>query len=85
MSEDCALSLTGCAAVTLRMWVIGLFLCVIASAMNVFFNFRSPAPTVIPLVLLCVLRCGGLPPLTSALLACFRTLRASSRPTRSPS
>ncbi|KAF8589528.1 oligopeptide transporter [Ramaria rubella] len=39
-------------ALTLRMWVIGLLLCIIASAMNVFFNFRSPAPTVIPLVLL---------------------------------
>ncbi|KAF8518212.1 OPT oligopeptide transporter protein-domain-containing protein [Gautieria morchelliformis] len=33
------------------MWVIGLVLCVIASGMNVFFNFRNPAPTVIPIVL----------------------------------
>jgi OPT oligopeptide transporter protein len=34
--------------------VIGLVLCVIASAMNVFFNFRNPAPTVIPIVLVYV-------------------------------
>ncbi|KAF8526011.1 OPT oligopeptide transporter [Hysterangium stoloniferum] len=37
---------------TLRMWVIGLVLCIVAASMNVFFNFRSPAPSVIPLVLL---------------------------------
>lgn len=39
---------------TLRMWAIGLLLCMVGSAMNVFFNFRQPAPTVVPLVLLLV-------------------------------
>lgn len=38
-------------ALTFRMWVIGLVLCMIGSALNVFFNFRQPAPQVIPLVL----------------------------------
>ncbi|TDL23079.1 OPT oligopeptide transporter [Rickenella mellea] len=41
-------------ALTLRMWIIGLTLCMASSAMNVFFNFRFPAPTVVPLVLLLV-------------------------------
>ncbi|OCB90278.1 OPT oligopeptide transporter [Sanghuangporus baumii] len=41
-------------ALTFRMWVIGLILCMIGSGMNVFFNFRQPAPQVIPLVLVLV-------------------------------
>ncbi|KDQ50890.1 hypothetical protein JAAARDRAFT_141157 [Jaapia argillacea MUCL 33604] len=41
-------------AMTLRMWFVGLFLNMIGCAMNVFFNFRSPAPMVVPLVLLLV-------------------------------
>nr|GAT56178.1 predicted protein [Mycena chlorophos] len=41
-------------ALTVRMWFIGLFLCAIASALNVFFNFRSPAPAVVPLALLLI-------------------------------
>ncbi|KAJ8592476.1 OPT superfamily oligopeptide transporter [Rhizopogon salebrosus TDB-379] len=41
-------------AMTLRMWIIGLFLCMTASAMNVFFNFRQPAPSVSPLALLLI-------------------------------
>ncbi|KAL4079124.1 OPT oligopeptide transporter protein-domain-containing protein [Scleroderma citrinum] len=39
---------------TLRMWVIGLLLCMIAGSMNVFFNFRQPAPSVPPLALLII-------------------------------
>lgn len=41
-------------AMTLRMWLIGLVLCMTASAMNLFFNFRQPAPSVSPLALLLV-------------------------------
>ncbi|KAF8628146.1 hypothetical protein AX15_004065 [Amanita polypyramis BW_CC] len=41
-------------AMTIRMWFVGLFLCVAGGALNVFFNFRSPAPTVVPLVLLLI-------------------------------
>lgn len=41
-------------AMTLRMWLIGLVFCMTASAMNLFFNFRQPAPSVSPLVLLLV-------------------------------
>lgn len=61
-------------ALTIRMWFIGLFLCMISrsvpsihhsirisnnpptrtSGMNVFFNFRSPAPSVVPLALLLI-------------------------------
>ncbi|KAG2015329.1 peptide transporter MTD1 [Coprinopsis cinerea AmutBmut pab1-1] len=39
-------------AMTIRMWVVGLVLCMASSAVNVFFNFRSPAPSIVPLVLL---------------------------------
>ncbi|KAH7098305.1 OPT-domain-containing protein [Auriculariales sp. MPI-PUGE-AT-0066] len=39
---------------TLRMWVIGMILCLVAGSVNVFFNFRQPAPSVIPLVLLLI-------------------------------
>ena len=41
-------SLTG------RMWFIGLLLTVISGALNVFFNFRYPAPGIIPLTLLLI-------------------------------
>ncbi|TFK50777.1 OPT superfamily oligopeptide transporter [Heliocybe sulcata] len=41
-------------AMTIRMWIVGLALCMIGGAMNVFFNFRYPAPTVVPMVLLLV-------------------------------
>ena len=41
-------------ALTFRMWVIGLVMCTIGSGMNVFFNFRQPAPQFIPLVLVLV-------------------------------
>lgn len=41
-------------ALTLRMWFVGLFLCMVSTSMNVFFNFRAPAPTVIPLALLLI-------------------------------
>ncbi|KAJ7159202.1 OPT oligopeptide transporter protein-domain-containing protein [Mycena crocata] len=41
-------------ALTIRMWFIGLFLCIISSSLNVFFNFRSPAPSVVPLALLLI-------------------------------
>ncbi|KAJ7189563.1 OPT oligopeptide transporter protein-domain-containing protein [Mycena pura] len=39
---------------TFRMWFVGLFLCTLSSSLNVFFNFRSPAPTVVPLALLLI-------------------------------
>jgi hypothetical protein len=41
-------------ALTIRMWFVGLFLCIISSSLNVFFNFRSPAPYVVPLALLLI-------------------------------
>ncbi|KAF9523850.1 oligopeptide transporter [Crepidotus variabilis] len=41
-------------ALTIRMWFIGLILCLIGGALNVFFNLRSPAPSVVPLALLLV-------------------------------
>ncbi|KAL9712217.1 hypothetical protein Ac2012v2_005295 [Leucoagaricus gongylophorus] len=41
-------------ALTLRMWAVGLILCMLSSALNVFFNFRSPAPSVVPLALLLI-------------------------------
>ncbi|KAF8146844.1 OPT oligopeptide transporter [Mycena galopus ATCC 62051] len=41
-------------ALTLRMWFVGLFLCTISSSLNVFFNFRQPAPAVVPLALLLI-------------------------------
>ncbi|PPQ88964.1 hypothetical protein CVT25_005063 [Psilocybe cyanescens] len=41
-------------ALTIRMWAIGLSLCMLSGALNVFFNFRSPAPTIVPLALLLV-------------------------------
>ncbi|KAI0050840.1 OPT-domain-containing protein [Auriscalpium vulgare] len=41
-------------ALTLRMWFVGLLLCMTGSALNVFFSLRQPAPTVVPLMLLLV-------------------------------
>ncbi|PPQ76048.1 hypothetical protein CVT26_005382 [Gymnopilus dilepis] len=41
-------------AMTLRMWFVGLVMCMASSGMNVFFNFRSPAPTIVPLALLLI-------------------------------
>lgn len=41
-------------AMTFRMWTIGLVLCMVSTALNVFFNFRQPAPSVVPLVLLLI-------------------------------
>lgn len=37
---------------TFRMWFLGIGLCAIGSGMNMFFNFRYPAPYVAPLILL---------------------------------
>ncbi|KAJ7594866.1 OPT oligopeptide transporter protein-domain-containing protein [Mycena floridula] len=41
-------------ALTIRMWVVGLVSCMISGAMNVFFNFRQPAPSVVPLALVLI-------------------------------
>ncbi|KAJ7736920.1 OPT oligopeptide transporter protein-domain-containing protein [Mycena metata] len=41
-------------ALTVRMWFVGLLLCTISSSLNVFFNFRAPAPAVVPLALLLI-------------------------------
>ncbi|KAJ7776309.1 OPT oligopeptide transporter protein-domain-containing protein [Mycena metata] len=41
-------------ALTFRMWFVGLFLCTVSSSLNVFFNFRSPAPSVVPVALLLI-------------------------------
>ncbi|KAG9036498.1 hypothetical protein FRB95_008796 [Tulasnella sp. JGI-2019a] len=37
---------------TFRMWFLGITLCTIGSALNMFFNFRYPTPYVAPLILL---------------------------------
>ena len=39
---------------TFRMWTIGLTLCVLSAGLNTFFNFRFPAPSIAPLVLLLI-------------------------------
>lgn len=39
-------------AMTFRMWLLGMILCMIGAALNMFFNFRYPAPYVTPLILL---------------------------------
>ncbi|KAK7472357.1 hypothetical protein VKT23_000474 [Stygiomarasmius scandens] len=44
----------GMPALTIRMWFVGLLLCLVSCALNVFFNFRSPAPSVVPLALLLI-------------------------------
>ncbi|KAF7969963.1 hypothetical protein HWV62_25516 [Athelia sp. TMB] len=41
-------------ALTIRMWIIGLTLCLVSNAANTFFNFRYPAPNVGPLTLLLI-------------------------------
>lgn len=41
-------------SLTLRMWFIGLLLTMVSGALNVFFNFRYPAPNIVPLTLLLV-------------------------------
>lgn len=41
-------------ALTIRMWVVGLLLCVVSGCFNVFFNFRQPAPSVVPFALLVI-------------------------------
>ncbi|THH21063.1 hypothetical protein EUX98_g8459 [Antrodiella citrinella] len=39
---------------TLRMWIIGLFLTLTTAAANVFFVFRQPAPSILPSMLLLI-------------------------------
>ncbi|EGO00748.1 hypothetical protein SERLA73DRAFT_167007 [Serpula lacrymans var. lacrymans S7.3] len=39
-------------AMTIRMWIVGLLLSMVGGALNVFFNFRQPAPSVSPMALL---------------------------------
>ena len=41
-------------ALTIRMWFIGLVLCLLSGAMNMFFNFRYPAPSIVPMTLLLI-------------------------------
>jgi OPT family oligopeptide transporter len=41
-------------ALTIRMWVIGLGLCLLGGAMNMFFNFRYPSPSIVPMTLLLI-------------------------------
>lgn len=41
-------------ALTIRMWSIGLVLCLASNAANTFFNFRYPAPSIVPLTLLLI-------------------------------
>jgi OPT family oligopeptide transporter len=41
-------------ALTIRMWIIGLGLSLVGGAMNMFFNFRYPAPSIVPLTLLLI-------------------------------
>lgn len=41
-------------AMTLRMWICGIILCLIAIALNTFFNFRYPSPYLTPLVVLLI-------------------------------
>lgn len=44
---------------TIRMWILGLTLCIIASGANTFFNFRYPGPTIGSMVLLLIAHpCG---------------------------
>ena len=39
-------------ALTFRVWVLGLLLCILGAGLNTFFNFRYPAPFVQPLLCL---------------------------------
>ncbi|KAG8832746.1 hypothetical protein FRC17_000756 [Serendipita sp. 399] len=41
-------------AMTFRMWFCGIILCMIAIALNTFFNFRYPSPSLSPLVILLI-------------------------------
>lgn len=41
-------------ALTARMWTIGLALCLVSNGLNTFFNFRYPAPDIVPLTLLLI-------------------------------
>ena len=41
-------------ASTARMWILGMFLCLIAISLNTFFNFRYPSPSLTPLVILLI-------------------------------
>ncbi|CAE6490908.1 unnamed protein product [Rhizoctonia solani] len=41
-------------ALTFRVWLIGMVLCMIATGANTFFNFRYPAPSLAPLIMLLV-------------------------------
>jgi len=36
---------------TFRAWIIGLFFCIVVSALNCFFNFRYPAPLISPILI----------------------------------
>ncbi|KAG8863761.1 hypothetical protein FRB96_007598 [Tulasnella sp. 330] len=44
---------------TFRMWFIGIMLCALGSGLNMFFNFRYPAPYVAPLLLLLLAHPAG--------------------------
>ncbi|KIJ34648.1 hypothetical protein M422DRAFT_61375 [Sphaerobolus stellatus SS14] len=39
---------------TFRMWTVGLLLCCLSAGLNTFFNFRYPAPCIVPLVLILI-------------------------------
>ncbi|KAJ1307232.1 hypothetical protein OPQ81_001346 [Rhizoctonia solani] len=41
-------------ALTFRVWIMGIVLCMIAAGANTFFNFRYPAPTLAPLIMLLI-------------------------------
>ncbi|KAF9047588.1 OPT oligopeptide transporter protein-domain-containing protein [Panaeolus papilionaceus] len=41
-------------AMTIRMWFVGLLLCMLSCGLNVFFNFRNPAPNIVPLALVLI-------------------------------
>jgi OPT family small oligopeptide transporter len=41
-------------ALTVRMWIVGLFLCLVSGSLNVFFNFRQPAPGIVAFALLLI-------------------------------
>lgn len=44
---------------TVRMWILGISLCVLGAAANTFFNFRYPSPTITPVVLLLLAHPAG--------------------------
>ena len=60
-------------ALALRMWVIGLVLCMIGSGLGVFFNFCQPAAQVIRLVLVLVSYPVGKVAAYSLLMTTFRS------------